>query len=160
MYKQFGIITTHDVYDYGSSLQVYALQTYIEESKLGKIKSIDYKPNYLYKLVDYICHGAPSQSVLFKYVKTLELNEKSIVMSLDFRTKVYGWEKLTLNAKYESNKEINTLASEKFFSQFRNVSDKDFSLLVSEKLKPSIFEVVKEIIVYKLNKIKGYKNEK
>ena len=54
MCKQFGIITTHDVYNYGSSLQVYALQTYIEECGLGKVKIIDYKPNYLYKLINFM----------------------------------------------------------------------------------------------------------
>lgn len=40
------IITCHDVYNHGASLQAYALQTYIEE--LGhNVEIIDYKPQYL-----------------------------------------------------------------------------------------------------------------
>lgn len=39
-------ITCHDVYNYGASLQAYALQTYLRS--LGhKVKIIDYKPDYM-----------------------------------------------------------------------------------------------------------------
>ena len=39
-------ITCHDVYNYGASLQAYALQQYL--SSLGHdVKIIDYKPDYM-----------------------------------------------------------------------------------------------------------------
>lgn len=42
------IITCHDVYNFGASLQAYALQHYLEE--LGhEVEIIDYRPGYLYK---------------------------------------------------------------------------------------------------------------
>lgn len=41
-------ITCHDVYNFGASLQAYALQHYLES--LGhEVKVIDYRPSYLYK---------------------------------------------------------------------------------------------------------------
>lgn len=43
---QIYTITCHDVYNYGASLQAYALQTYLR--RLGNdVKTIDYKPDYL-----------------------------------------------------------------------------------------------------------------
>ncbi|WP_415952000.1 polysaccharide pyruvyl transferase family protein [Paraprevotella clara] len=45
-------ITCHDVYNFGASLQAYALQHYLES--LGhEVKIIDYKPAYLYKKYDW-----------------------------------------------------------------------------------------------------------
>lgn len=42
------IITCHDVYNFGASLQAYALQHYLEE--LGhEVEIINYRPGYLYK---------------------------------------------------------------------------------------------------------------
>lgn len=43
---QIKIITCHDVYNHGASLQAYALQTYIE-SVGHTVEIIDYKPDYL-----------------------------------------------------------------------------------------------------------------
>lgn len=43
---QIKTITCHDVYNFGASLQAYALQTYIE-SVGHTVEIIDYKPNYL-----------------------------------------------------------------------------------------------------------------
>lgn len=45
-------ITCHDVYNFGASLQAYALQHYLES--LGhEVKIIDYRPAYLYKKYDW-----------------------------------------------------------------------------------------------------------
>ena len=45
-------ITCHDVYNFGASLQAYALQHYLEE--LGhEVEIIDYRPGYLYKKYDW-----------------------------------------------------------------------------------------------------------
>lgn len=43
---QIRIITCHDVYNHGASLQAYALQTYLE-SMGHTVELIDYKPDYL-----------------------------------------------------------------------------------------------------------------
>lgn len=44
-------ITCHDVYNFGASLQAYALQHYLEE--LGhEVEIINYRPGYLYKKYD------------------------------------------------------------------------------------------------------------
>ena len=45
-------ITCHDVYNFGASLQAYALQHYLEE--LGhEVEIINYRPGYLYKKYDW-----------------------------------------------------------------------------------------------------------
>ena len=47
------IITCHDVYNHGASLQSYALMKYLEKTN-NKVEIIDYKPDYLsnhYKLL-------------------------------------------------------------------------------------------------------------
>lgn len=47
-----GIITCHDVYNYGSSLQAYALSKTL--SDFCEVEIIDYKPGYLYKLLNFM----------------------------------------------------------------------------------------------------------
>ena len=42
------IITCHDVYNYGASLQAYALQTYLKQ-KGHDVEIIDYLPAYMDK---------------------------------------------------------------------------------------------------------------
>ena len=45
-------ITCHDVYNFGASLQAYALQHYLESLE-HEVKIIDYRPAYLYKKYDW-----------------------------------------------------------------------------------------------------------
>ena len=40
------ILTCHDVYNYGATLQAYALQTFLEKNGY-EVKIIDYKPYYI-----------------------------------------------------------------------------------------------------------------
>ena len=47
-----GIITCHDVYNFGSSLQAYALSKML--SDICKVEIIDYKPDYLYRLLNFL----------------------------------------------------------------------------------------------------------
>lgn len=47
-----GIITCHDVYNYGSSLQAYALSKVLDE--FCEVEIIDYKPDYLYRLLNFM----------------------------------------------------------------------------------------------------------
>ena len=45
-------ITCHDVYNFGASLQAYALQRFLE-IRGHECKIINYRPEYLYKRFDY-----------------------------------------------------------------------------------------------------------
>lgn len=47
-----GIITCHDVYNYGSSLQAYALSKTLRD--FYEVEIIDYKPDYLYRLINFM----------------------------------------------------------------------------------------------------------
>lgn len=53
-----GIITCHDVYNFGSSLQAYSLCRYLTDH-FKEVEIIDYKPNYLYRLIDLLEVDAP-----------------------------------------------------------------------------------------------------
>lgn len=49
---KIGIITCHDVYNCGSSLQAYALSQIVNDNCEAEI--IDYRPHYLFKLIDFM----------------------------------------------------------------------------------------------------------
>ena len=60
-------ITCHDVYNYGASLQAYALQTYLE-SQGHDVEIIDYKPDYLLpKSFWYVPENSHYYSLAKKY---------------------------------------------------------------------------------------------
>ena len=49
-------ITCHDVYNYGASLQAFALQTFLEKDG-HNVEIIDYKPDYIdfpYKVSTFV----------------------------------------------------------------------------------------------------------
>ena len=48
-----GIITCHDVFNPGSSLQAFALSHFLAEQNVDT-EIIDYKPDYMYRLIDFI----------------------------------------------------------------------------------------------------------
>lgn len=48
-----GIITCHDVYNFGATLQAYALSMFLNQNGIN-CEIIDYKPNYLYRLIDFM----------------------------------------------------------------------------------------------------------
>lgn len=94
-----GIITTHDVYNFGSSLQAYATQRFLEMSGLDA-EVIDYVPSNLYKLIDFFEVDAPRWktkwwrrniyrlllapyrvSLLPKYLKYKHFNKKYLKLS-------------------------------------------------------------------------------
>lgn len=61
-----GIITCHDVYNYGSSLQAYALSQHLQD--LGaEVQVIDYKPEYIYRLINFMEVDSPKwQTALWR----------------------------------------------------------------------------------------------
>lgn len=48
-----GIMTCHDVFNPGSSLQAYALSRYIGQQG-AEVQIIDYKPDYMFRLLDFM----------------------------------------------------------------------------------------------------------
>lgn len=76
-------ITCHDVYNYGASLQAFALQSFLE-SNGHDVEIIDYKPNYIdlhYKVSTYIHPDSP----LFKYL------HGSFLLRLIYGLKRFVW---------------------------------------------------------------------
>lgn len=61
---KIGIITCHDVYNFGATLQAYALSNYISKNYC-KCKIINYKPKYLYRLIDFMKVDAPKWKITF-----------------------------------------------------------------------------------------------
>lgn len=108
------ILTCHDVYNYGASLQAFALQTYIE--KVGhNVRIIDYKPNYIdfpYKLSLFV-HPAShvkyytDKSIFFKYLYAL----KRFLWYIPLLSRKKAFDKFThhflkLTDKYTNYKEL------------------------------------------------------
>lgn len=63
------IITCHDVYNYGASLQAYALQTYLKQKGHG-VEIVDYLPAYMDKAYSFNFNrymSIPKMSPLYKY---------------------------------------------------------------------------------------------
>lgn len=56
--NEIGIITCHDVYNFGATLQAFALSRYITEH-YRKCHIINYVPDYLYHLIDFMAVDAP-----------------------------------------------------------------------------------------------------
>lgn len=67
-------------------------------------------PNLM--LVEFICHGVPSQGYLSAYVNEFEQQHGAKVESLDFRTKINGWEQLTLGIKLDDGTVVYEKAGE------------------------------------------------
>lgn len=65
-------ITCHDVYNFGASLQAYALMTYLQ-NKGHDVEIINYKPNYLSKHYRFDVVGNPvyEKNILLKYAYLL-----------------------------------------------------------------------------------------
>lgn len=76
-------ITCHDVYNYGASLQAFALQTFLE-SKAHNVEIIDYKPDYMdfpYKISLFVHPNSPVK----KYT------DRCIVIGFLYGLKRYLW---------------------------------------------------------------------
>ncbi|MCM1139415.1 MAG: polysaccharide pyruvyl transferase family protein [Muribaculum sp.] len=107
-------LTCHDVYNYGASLQAFALQRFLS-SKNHEVKIIDYKPTYLntkYRLNWHVDRKSPyyekcKRSMIFHLLYVLRryiIQHKTISrkISFDLFTKKY----LDLTDTYESYLEL------------------------------------------------------
>lgn len=57
-------------------------------------------------LIDFICHGVPSQYVFKDYIRTLEKKKNSKVIEYEFRSKKRGWSHITVGAELETGEII------------------------------------------------------
>lgn len=64
-----------------------------------------------------ICHSNPSPKVYKRYIKGLELNNKSKVIEIRFRTKENGWNNPTPIITFANGKQINENTYQKAFSR-------------------------------------------
>lgn len=78
----------------GTPCQVAALKNY-----LGKKRS----ENVL--LVDFLCHGVPSQKVYSQYIKWIEERNKSKIVSVNFRSKAVSWKQFTMKIIFSNGAE-------------------------------------------------------
>lgn len=136
---QIRIITCHDVYNHGASLQAYALQTYLES--IGHtVEIIDYKPDYLsrhYQLwsVDNPIYDKPIVKQLYLMAKLPErlqaLKRKRL---FDEFTKKYL--KLT-SKRYHSNEELK-----------RNPPQADVYIAGSDQIWNTLFQNGRDAAFY------------
>lgn len=75
----------------GTPCQVAGLKRYLEVLKVNA-------KNLL--LVDFICHGVPSNEHFSQYLKKMEKQFKSEIVKVDFRSKVIGWAGNTVVTEY------------------------------------------------------------
>ena len=94
---KIGIITCHNVYNFGASLQAFALQNFLKRYYVN-VEIIDYQPKYLYKLID------------LKQVDSNKWNKNFITRNI-YRIRVLPY-KLSYIPKYLNYKNFNN----KYFS--------------------------------------------
>jgi len=57
--------------------------------------------------VDFICHGVPSMKLLREYLSIKEKWKKDKIKLVDFRSKIGGWSKMSLNLVFKNNLSLN-----------------------------------------------------
>ncbi|MBS6115844.1 Coenzyme F420 hydrogenase/dehydrogenase, beta subunit C-terminal domain [Thomasclavelia spiroformis] len=62
-------------------------------------------------LIDFICHGIPSQTFLDAYIKTMEEKYHSKASQIEFRNKDKGWHRSCVKILFENGKIYNELVS-------------------------------------------------
>ena len=55
-------------------------------------------------VLDFLCHGAPSQKAYRKYVEDLERKRGDVVANVDFRSKKLGWRTYCMYVEFKSGK--------------------------------------------------------
>lgn len=86
-------------------------------------------------LVDFICHGVPSQEAFKKYIRCIreEINEASKIVSVDFRIKTYGWESYGIKIEFESGNVYEKKGNEDYWIK---------AFLQDIMLRPSCYECI------------------
>ena len=63
-------------------------------------------------IVDFLCHGVPSQKTFAKYIEDLERKYGSKVVDVNFRPKTYGWRTYCMSIKFAHGKKYVQLGNE------------------------------------------------
>ena len=70
-------------------------------------------------IIDFLCHGVPSQETFAKYIEDLERKYASKVVDVNFRPKTYGWRTYCMSIKFANGKKYVKLGNEDpFFKLF------------------------------------------
>lgn len=131
-------ITCHDVYNYGASLQAYALMSYLKQ--LGhEVEIIDYKPDYLsnhYKLkVTNPVYDKPLIKQLYLLVKLIP-HLRSLKRKKLFDTFTHDYLKIT-STRYTNNDELK-----------HNLPDADLYIAGSDQIWNTLFKNGKDPAFY------------
>ena len=143
------IITCHDVYNHGASLQAYALQTYLES--LGHdVEIIDYKPPYLsghYNLWA-VCNPAYNKPILKQAYLLAKLPGRLCSLRRKKAFDMFTQRYLKLTRRYDSYEELESdipeadvyiAGSDQIWNTlFQNGRDKAFYLAFAPKDKLKI----------------------
>lgn len=130
--KKIKIITCHDVYNAGASLQAYALQKYL--LNLGNdVKTIDYKPDYLSQHY-YLWNINPrfSNHLFTKIIYLLIKVPKRVLKRFSKRKRMYDQFKkryLRITKCYKSNEQLK-----------RNLPQADIYIAGSDQIWNPLFE--------------------
>lgn len=81
----------------GCPCQTAALKLYLNESYINLF------------LIDFICHGIPSQTFFDSYIKTIEKKYNSKVQRIEFRNKDKGWHRSCVKISFKNRKIYNEL---------------------------------------------------
>lgn len=102
-------ITSHDAYNYGASLQAYALMSYLQQQGYD-VSIIDYKPEYTTRRYNYM--WVNPESGFHKYWMTravyriLKFIQRQFTLKRKKAFDKFTHEYLNLTRKYESNDEL------------------------------------------------------
>lgn len=75
----------------GTPCQILGLKRYLEVLKVNTDKLV---------LVDFICHGVPSNEHFTQYISKIEKQLKSKLTKIDFRSKIVGWSGESIVSEY------------------------------------------------------------
>ena len=63
-------------------------------------------------IVDFLCHGVPSQKTYKKYIADIEKKYNSEVVDVNFRPKTFGWRTYCMSIKFANGKKYIKLGNE------------------------------------------------
>lgn len=89
----------------GTPCQVKALDSFVGS----------FRKNLL--LIDFACHGVPSEKVWNRYKEEKEREETSSIQRVSFRKKTRGWNDFSMNLEFENGNVYDTLFSEDMFGK-------------------------------------------
>lgn len=109
-----GILTCHDVFNPGSSLQALALSHYLAEQNVDA-EIIDYKPDYMYRLIDFMKVDSVKWQKSFFHRWAYRIRLLPYRLSLlpkYFRYRTFNWKYLSLtNRQYHTINDLQSICN-------------------------------------------------